>query len=121
MYKFICFLLLVASSFYATMLSASTFALPTETVIIKTSAICNMCKYAIEKALSYQKGVESSNLDVATKSITVVFNSTKTNIDKIKKAIIKSGYDADELSKNARAYKKLPDCCKDASKCKEAQ
>lgn len=84
----------------------------TEEVKIKTSAVCGMCKKTIEKDLAYEKGVVSSELDVESKELTVKYNPQKTNPAKIKKAVTKIGYDADELPAKPKAYKKLPECCK---------
>lgn len=81
-------------------------------VKIKTSAVCGMCKKTIEKYLAYEKGVQSSDLDVKTKTVTVNYNPKKTDVDKIKKAINKSGYDAEETVADAKAYDQLEDCCK---------
>jgi mercuric ion binding protein len=81
-------------------------------VQIKTSAVCKMCKATIEKYLAYEKGVKVSDLDVPSKVVTVVYNPKKTDISKIKKAINKSGYDADELPADAKAYDALEACCK---------
>lgn len=93
-------------------LGFSTFAQGKQEATIMTSAECDMCKETIEKALVYTKGVKSANLDVESKKVTVVYNSKKTNLDKIKAVISKVGYDADELSADKEAYKNLPSCCK---------
>lgn len=82
-------------------------------VEIKTSAICDMCKDAIEGDLTFEKGVKSINLDVKTKIATVVYNPKKTNPEMIRKRITKVGYNADHLKRDPKAYEKLPDCCKD--------
>ena len=87
----------------------------TETVKIKTSAVCEMCKYAIEKDLAFEKGVKTSDLDVETKVVTVQYNSKKTSPDIIRKRITMVGYHADTLQRDAKAYSKLPDCCKDGA------
>ncbi|GAB3819348.1 heavy-metal-associated domain-containing protein [Pontibacter rugosus] len=83
-----------------------------KTVEIKTSAVCNMCKHTLEKAMAYEKGVKSSNLDVKSKVLTVVFDSRKTNADNIVKAVTETGYDANEKPAQERAYNRLDDCCK---------
>jgi periplasmic mercuric ion binding protein len=85
-----------------------------ETVKIKTSAICEMCKETIEKKLAFTKGVTDVNVDLDSKDkiTTVVFNPKKTNVEKIKKAIAEVGYDADEKVAEAAGYDKLPGCCK---------
>lgn len=83
-----------------------------QTIEIKTSAVCNMCKTTLEKAMAYEKGVKKSSLDVKSKVLTVVYDTRKTDAAKIKKAVTETGYDADELPAQERAYKKLDDCCK---------
>ena len=82
-----------------------------DTVRIQTSAICEQCKVQIENDLSFEKGVKSSNLDLKTKMITVIYNH-ETDAEKIRIAITKIGYDADSLKAFSKDYKKLPDCCK---------
>lgn len=83
-----------------------------QTVKIKTSAVCKMCKARIERNLAYEKGVTDVTLDVDTKVATVSFNPKKTDVAKIKAAIVKTGYDADELPADPKGYEKLPSCCK---------
>ena len=89
-----------------------------QTVKIKTSAICEMCKERIEKKLAFTKGVTDVNLDVESKDkvVTVMFNPKKISVDKIKKAIAEVGYDADEVTADAAGYDKLPGCCKKGAK-----
>ena len=86
-----------------------------EKVKIKTSAICGMCKDKIEEDLAFEKGVKSSDLDLDTKILTVAYNSKKTNADKIRTRITEVGYNADSKERDAKAYEKLPDCCKDGA------
>jgi len=87
----------------------------TETVEIKTTAICGMCKSTIEKALAFEKGVEKATLDVKTKIVTVQYDADKTNPDQIRQCIAKAGYDADDVKREEKAYSKLSDCCKDGA------
>ena len=87
-----------------------------ETIEIKTSAICGMCKSTIEKALSKEAGVSKTKLEVKTKTVTVTFDPAKTSAEKIKKAITMSGYDADDMPADSSAYSKLHGCCKKDSK-----
>lgn len=90
----------------------------TQTVKIKTSAICEMCKERIEKKLAFTKGVTDVNLDVESKDkvVTVSFNPKKTSVEKIKRAIAEVGYDADEVVAETSVYEKLPSCCKKGGK-----
>ncbi|TAE87931.1 MAG: copper chaperone [Bacteroidetes bacterium] len=85
-------------------------------VKIKTSAVCDMCKETLEKAMAYEKGVKNSNLDVDTKVFTVTFDPKKTNLDKLRLAIVKSGYDADGQIADEKAYNNLHACCKKDAK-----
>lgn len=83
-----------------------------DTMMIKTSAVCETCKENIEKYLSYEKGIRSSQLDVESKMLTVVYDPKKTEPAKIRQAVTKSGYDADSLKADPKAFNRLPDCCK---------
>jgi len=82
------------------------------TVEIKTSAQCEMCKDRIEEALAFEKGIIKAELNMETKIVEVTFKTNKTDSGKIKEAITKVGYDADEVNADKKAYDKLPACCK---------
>ena len=83
-----------------------------EVVKIKTSAVCGMCKDRIEKNVAFEKGVSDVVLDVPTKIATITYNPKKTNPDKLRLAISKIGYDADDVKADKTAYNNLPACCK---------
>ncbi len=84
----------------------------TETITIKTSSKCEMCKKRIEKGMSLKKGVKSAILNLDNHTLTVVYKKDKTNPEALRKALSNIGYDADDVAANEKAYKKLPDCCK---------
>lgn len=84
----------------------------TEQVQFKTSAVCDMCKARLEKALAYEKGVQAATLDVSSKVLTVSYRPDKTTPDALRAAVQQTGYDADNLPADARAYGRLPECCK---------
>ncbi len=84
----------------------------TEKVEIQTSAICDMCKERIEKNMAFEKGVTAVSLDSETKILTVEFKKGKNDKEKLKKAVSKIGYDADEVPADPKAYNRLPSCCK---------
>jgi len=88
----------------------------TAEIKIQTSAICGMCKERIEHDLSFAKGVNGVSLDDETKIVTVSYKTSKTNPDKIRKAISEIGYDADDVPANQEAYDKLPKCCQKGNK-----
>jgi periplasmic mercuric ion binding protein len=94
-------------------LSASFFAnAQSDTVVIKTSALCEQCKERIERDLSFEKGVKSGVLNLDTKELTVVYNAQKTDPAKIRLAITRVGYDADSLKADVKAFNRLPECCR---------
>ena len=79
---------------------------------ITSSRQCNMCKERIEEALAFEKGVKDAEVDVDKKIVKVTYKKSKTGPEKIRKAISKAGYDADDVEADPKAYKKLPACCK---------
>jgi copper chaperone CopZ len=79
---------------------------------IKTSSQCDMCKERIEETLAFERGVKKSELDLETQIVTVEYRKNKTSPEKIRKAISKAGYDADDVAADKKAYSKLPACCK---------
>lgn len=117
-------IIIIVLAFFAINLSAQTEAIQTETVQsdvvetviktakFKTSAECSMCKRTIEKALRKVDGVTYSKLNVPTKILKVKFDSEKVCEDDIRAAVAAVGYDADDVEADAKAYKKLPKCCK---------
>jgi copper chaperone CopZ len=80
---------------------------------ITTSAVCSMCKDRIESNLKKIDGILESSLDVSSKVLTVKFDKTKISLDDIRQKLSQIGYDADNVKRDVRAYKKLPPCCKD--------
>lgn len=86
-----------------------------ETIQIKTSAICEMCKYTIEKDMAFEKGVKSADLNLENKILTVVYAAKKTDAAKIRKRITLVGYHADDQVRDQEAYDNLPACCKDGA------
>ena len=82
-------------------------------VVIKTPTVqCDMCKEKIENYLAHQYGITSVNVNVKKKITTVTWITDRTNIEIIKAAIATAGYDADDVTADEIAYKKLPACCK---------
>lgn len=98
----------------ALLLTTSTFTMAGDDkeVKIKTSAVCGMCKERIERNLSFEKGVKDASLDVKSKIVTIKYNPKKTDVNKLKANIAKTGYDADEVVADEAGYTKLPTCCK---------
>lgn len=81
--------------------------------IISTPSVqCDMCKAKIEKALFKQQGISSVKVDVKKKTTTVTWMPDRTNIENIKTMIANAGYDANDVTADEDAYKRLPACCK---------
>ena len=72
---------------------------------------CGMCKKTIEKAAMAVAGVESANWDVDTHQFNLVYDASKTDVQKVHKAIAAAGYDTDAVRGSDKAYKKLHGCC----------
>ncbi|MBP6871970.1 MAG: heavy-metal-associated domain-containing protein [Bacteroidales bacterium] len=87
-----------------------------EEVQIQTSAICGMCEDRIETNISFEKGVKKVQLNDDTKVVTIGYDPRKTAPDKLRTAISKLGYDADDKPADSAAHAKLPVCCQKGSK-----
>lgn len=102
---------LLASPINATEINIQKSEKKIDTIEIKTSAVCNMCKERIEHDMAFAKGVKSVYLDNDTKVLTIVYKTSKTNTKELKKAVTKVGYDADEMLADQKAHDRLPACC----------
>lgn len=102
----------VITSVFILMVSMAFGQAKRDTVKIKTSSICDMCKRTIEKDLAFEKGVVFSNLDLETNVVTVVYKTKQTDPQKIRVRLNEIGYDADSLKAYPIAIERLPECCK---------
>ena len=84
----------------------------TDSISIKTSAVCGTCKETIEHDLSFVKGIISSSLDVKSQQLSVVYDSKKIDAVQIRNEVAKIGYNADSVMADPKAFKRLPECCK---------
>lgn len=78
---------------------------------VRTSSVCDMCEKTIEEGLVYEKGVKSADLDLATNVVHVSYDPKKTSPERIRTAITKLGYYADDQPADEKAYRNLPACC----------
>lgn len=89
-----------------------------ETVTIKAGINCDHCKQCescgkrLENAVYTEKGIKRVDVDEKTKTIKIVYNTGKTSPAKIREAISKVGYDADDVKADPAAYARLDECCK---------
>jgi len=85
---------------------------------VKTTFYCDHCKQCgscgerITEAVFTEKGIKRVDIDEKEMAINVVYNTRKTDADKIRKAIAASGFDADELKAEPTAVAALDACCK---------
>ena len=90
----------------------------TETIVIKTQTFCDHCKACescagrMETDLYYVKGIKFVNYNENDMTITVKYKTKKTSPDKIRVAISKLGFSADNVVADMTAYEKLDGCCK---------
>jgi len=82
-----------------------------ETVEIKTSAQCEMCKERIVEEMQFTKGVTAVSLDVETQMLTVTFKTKKNSVENIRTIISGIGYNADDVIADKKAHDNLPGCC----------
>jgi periplasmic mercuric ion binding protein len=83
------------------------------TAVIKTPTVqCQQCKDRIEKYMSHEEGIVKLTVDYKKKITTVTYLTDRTNIENIKAMIANVGYDADDVTAEPDAYKRLPTCCK---------
>ena len=75
------------------------------------SGNCGMCKSTIEKSVKAVEGVSNAIWDKETKQISVIYDSSMTELIELHKAIAKSGYDTEKIKANDEAYDNLAGCC----------
>ena len=89
----------------------------TAEVTVKTQFYCDhfdVCesKAALEKDIAFTRGVKRVTIDSKAMTIHVVYNPKQTDAQKIRQAIAKSGYDADEIKADPKGVEKLDQCCR---------
>jgi len=77
----------------------------------RVSGNCDMCRERIEKAAMSVNGVASAAWDSKTQMIAVGFESNRTDIAAIEKAISKVGHDTEHFRADDVTYESLPECC----------
>ncbi|MGN6532841.1 MAG: heavy-metal-associated domain-containing protein [Ginsengibacter sp.] len=81
--------------------------------VIKTPGLqAEDCKTGVENFLVHEYGVSSVKADYHRHTVTVVWYTERTNIENIKTALANMGYDADNVTAEPEATKKLPPPCR---------
>ena len=82
-----------------------------DTISIKTSAVCGMCKDRIEKAAKVD-GVSKADWNKDTKILTLAYDPSKVKSDDVQKKIAAVGHDTEKFKADTKTYNGLPGCCK---------
>lgn len=81
--------------------------------VIKTPGLqAEVCKTGVENFLVHEYGVSSVRADFRKHTVTVVWYADRTNIENIKTALANMGYDADNVTAEPDATKRLPPACR---------
>ncbi|MGD2033731.1 MAG: efflux RND transporter periplasmic adaptor subunit [Bacteroidales bacterium] len=80
--------------------------------MFKVAGNCSMCKARIEKAALSIEGVNAAVWSEEAKMMHVSFNTGKTSMGQIHKAIAKAGHDTEKETAPEEIYRGLPPCCK---------
>ena len=70
------------------------------------------CKAKIEKSLIKQYGIVAYKADLKKKNVTVTWLTDRTDIEQIKTMIANVGFDADDVTAEESAFKRLSPACK---------
>ncbi|MGE0638529.1 MAG: heavy-metal-associated domain-containing protein [Bacteroidia bacterium] len=90
----------------------------TETVTIKTNIYCDHCKQCescggrFEREIPFIKGIKDYSFDEKAMMLLLTYNPKQTTPEKLREAISKIGFDADDVKADPKAVAKLDDCCK---------
>lgn len=104
---------------------SSTESIPTEVVgvdqnllavgtqtLLSVGGSCDMCTDRIIETVSKVDGYLDSSYDLEKQELDIVFDSSKTNIESISKALAAVGHDTELAKADQDVYDALPGCCK---------
>mgnify|MGYP001173435801 FL=1 len=77
----------------------------------EVNGVCKMCKSRIEKTAFKQKGVKNAEWDINNHLLTVLYDKSKIDINKIHKSIAEIGHDTSKEEAPDEVYDNLPMCC----------
>ncbi|MBM7570564.1 copper chaperone CopZ [Aquibacillus albus] len=67
-------------------------AVETKTLDVKGMS-CGHCVNAVESSVNELDGIETVNVDLSANKVTVSFDDSKVQLEKVKEAIEEAGYD----------------------------
>ena len=77
----------------------------------EVNGVCKMCKARIEKTAFKQKGVKNAEWDINNHLLTVLYDKSKIDINKIHTSIAEIGHDTSKEEAPDEVYDNLPMCC----------
>ena len=69
--------------------------------LFQTNLHCRNCAAKIQDNVAFEKGVKDLSISVDAKTVRIVYNPAKTNVDKLAEAIRKLGYTAELIEDKA--------------------
>ena len=85
---------------------------PIAKAVINTPTVQDeACKDRIERHLFKEDGIATIKADYRRHIVTVTYYKDRTNIENIKTSLANLGYDADDVTADEDAYKRLPKTC----------
>lgn len=104
--------LLVLAMFAVLFNISETYAGNNKTTINIPTIQCGTCKKNITNALNKVDGVINVKVDMSSKTVTVKYDDSKTDVSALENAITAAGYDANDRKADQTAYDNLDECCK---------
>jgi Cu(I)/Ag(I) efflux system membrane fusion protein len=80
--------------------------------MLTVNGSCEMCKDRIEETANAIEGVEIAEWSLEDQSLHLHFDTAKTSLEAISKAIAQVGHDTEFDKAPDDVYKALPGCCK---------
>lgn len=84
----------------------------TQTETFLVAGECGMCKERIETAAKGVSGVSKAAWNVESDMLTVTFDTGKTSVETVQKAVANVGHDTKAFKATDEAYENLHACCK---------
>ena len=74
-----------------------------KSVIFSVNMDCETCQKKIERNIAFEKGVQDLKTNLKEKTVTVTYDSSKTDVKKLTAAFKKIGFEAKEIEKETKS------------------